>query len=660
MFSVERLEQHAESLAQAQVVSPRTRRRRPLPKRLRENAKILVDSFREIAHSAQAHRPITPAGEWLLDNFHVVEEQIREIRNDLPADYYGQLPKLEEGPLAGYPRVYGIAWALVAHTDSAFDLEKLTRFIDAYQKMAPLTIGELWAIAVTLRLTLIENLRRLAQSIVRRGRQTEEADTIVERVLAAENGDALSRITADLSDRSLYAAVISRLEQKLRDRDSSAASFLHWMGEKISAQGMSTEQVIREEYQTQGAVNVTVRNIITSMRLLSDIDWTLFVESVSLVDRVLDADSDFAAMEFVTRDHYRRAIEKLARGSNQSEIEIARAVIQRVRAAEKDSLPSRQRDPGYYLLSRGRLAFEQSIGYRPSSRDAIRRAISRAGLGGYLTAISFFTIAIVAAAWWSVANALPPYGWVIAAVALLGVIPASDLAIALVNRLVTQRLGPAALPGMALRDGIDDNLRTLLVVPTLLTDEQAIEEQLKTLEVHYLSNTDRICIWRCSPIGKIAIPRPRLLMNLLWLQLRKASQISTCNTANAPFCCCIAGVVESRARQMDGLGAQARQVARTQSSPARGHRYKLHRRAGESVAQRPSSATSSRSMPTRACRAACHKLVGKMAHPLNRPEIDPAPGRVVDGHGILQPRVTPSLPRRELVVPMGLLRPQWP
>ena len=468
MFSVERLEQHAESLAQAQVVSPRTRRRRPLPKRLRENAKILVDSFREIAHSAQAHRPITPAGEWLLDNFHVVEEQIREIRNDLPADYYGQLPKLEEGPLAGYPRVYGIAWALVAHTDSAFDLEKLTRFIDAYQKMAPLTIGELWAIAVTLRLTLIENLRRLAQSIVRRGRQTEEADTIVERVLAAENGDALSRITADLSDRSLYAAVISRLEQKLRDRDSSAASFLHWMGEKISAQGMSTEQVIREEYQTQGAVNVTVRNIITSMRLLSDIDWTLFVESVSLVDRVLDADSDFAAMEFVTRDHYRRAIEKLARGSNQSEIEIARAVIQRVRAAEKDSLPSRQRDPGYYLISRGRLAFEQSIGYRPSSRDAIRRAISRAGLGGYLTAISFFTIAIVAAAWWSVANALPPYGWVIAAVALLGVIPASDLAIALVNRLVTQRLGPAALPGMALRDGIDDNLRTLLVVPDTL------------------------------------------------------------------------------------------------------------------------------------------------------------------------------------------------
>ncbi len=491
LFSIERLETHAESLAAAQGLADRARRRRPLPNRLRENAKILVNSFREIARSAQAHRPITPAGEWLLDNFHVVEEQIREIRNDLPADYYRELPKLEEGPLAGYPRVYGMAWALVAHTDSAFDFEKLTRFVDAYQKVTPLTIGELWAIAVTLRLTLIENLRRLAQSIVRRARQTEEADTIADRVLAAETDEALARITDEISDRSLFAATISRLEQKLRDRDGSPAKFLHWMGEKIASQGMSTEQVVREEYQTQGAVNVSVRNIITSMRLLSDIDWTVFVESISLVDRVLSAESDFEAMEFVTRDQYRQAIEKLARGSDKTEIEIARAVITRVRAAEKNNRPSREREPGFYLIWRGRADFERSIGYSPSSRDAIRRAISRGGLGLYLSAFTIVTAAIVLAAWFSIADVLPDSVGLIVLVVVLAILPATDLAMSLVNRLVTQRLGPASLPGMALRGGIPDTLRTLLAVPTLLSDEESIENQIRTLEVHYLSNTDR-------------------------------------------------------------------------------------------------------------------------------------------------------------------------
>ncbi len=606
LFSLERLESHAESLAAAQSIADRARRRRSLPKRLRENAKILVDSFREIAHSAQAHRPITPAGEWLLDNFHVVEEQIREIRNDLPADYYGQLPKLEEGPLAGYPRVYGMAWALVAHTDSAFDFEKLTRFVDAYQKVTPLTIGELWAIAVTLRLTLIENLRRLAQSIVRRARQTEEADTIADRVLAAETDAALARITDELSDRSLSAATISRLEQKLRDRDGSPAKFLHWMGEKIASQGMSTEQVVREEYQTQGAVNVSVRNLITSMRLLSDIDWTVFVESISLVDRVLSAESDFEAMEFVTRDHYRRAIEKLARGSDKTEIEVARAVITHVRAAEKNNRPSREREPGYYLVWRGRADFERSIGYRPSSRDAIRRAISRGGLGFYLTMFIAFTTAIVLGAWWAIADVLPDNAGLAAAVVLLAILPASDLAMALVNRLVTQRLGPASLPGMALRDGIPDSLRTLLAVPTLLSDEEGIENQIRTLEVHYLSNTDRnlhlalLTDWedsdsettpqRCAASCRRPA-RHRRTQRPLWrgAVLPAASQ----------------ALLESGARQMDGLGAQARQAARIEPPAARRNGHKLRRHPGRYRASSARAcAMSSRSMPIRACRAA--------------------------------------------------------
>ena len=136
--------------------------------RIEENGRVLVESYRELARAIRDERSITPAAEWLVDNFPIVDEQLREIRDDLPKDYYRELPKLADGHLAGYPRVLGLAWAYIAHTDSRFDPESLRRMVRAYQEVSPLTIGELWAVAISLRILLVENLRRQAEDIVRR------------------------------------------------------------------------------------------------------------------------------------------------------------------------------------------------------------------------------------------------------------------------------------------------------------------------------------------------------------------------------------------------------------------------------------------------------------------------------------------------------------
>src|SRR5881227_2672015 len=183
LFGVERLEQHAESLAAAQPVMSESEKGRRLLPRVEDNGRVLREAYRAIAKAIREDRAITPAAEWLVDNFHIVDEQLREIRDDLPAGFYWQLPKLAEGPLAGYPRVYGIAWAFVAHTDSRFDPETLRRFIQAYQRVAPLTIGELWAVAITLRVVLVENLRRLAEHIVRARAERQAADALADELL---------------------------------------------------------------------------------------------------------------------------------------------------------------------------------------------------------------------------------------------------------------------------------------------------------------------------------------------------------------------------------------------------------------------------------------------------------------------------------------------
>ena len=256
-------------------------------------AAFCVDSYRVLAGAIREERSITPAAEWLVDNFHIVDEQLREIRDDLPADYYRKLPKLAEGHLEGYPRVLGLAWAYVAHTDSRFDPDSLRRMVQAYQRVEPLTIGELWATPISLRIILVENLRRMAEQIVRsraaRDRRRTSSPTAC-WASADDSPEAAAAIAAPARPiRRCRRPVAVQLFQRLRDQDPAVTPALGWLEELLAAQGTTAEETVRREHQRQAAMNVTVRNVITSMRLISWFDWAEFVESVSLVDEVLRA-----------------------------------------------------------------------------------------------------------------------------------------------------------------------------------------------------------------------------------------------------------------------------------------------------------------------------------------------------------------------------------
>ncbi len=337
LFGIERLEQHAESLAVAQAVMKRSGRGQRLLQRVEHNGRVLRESYRVIANAIREERAITPAAEWLVDNFHVVDEQLREIRDDLPPGFYRELPKLVEGPLAGYPRVYGIAWAFVAHTDSRLDPESLRRFVLAYQRVQPLTIGELWAVAITLRVVLVENLRRLAESIVRGRAARHEADVLADELLGVGDDGAVepaARGLARFESGRLITAFAVQLVQRLREQDRAVTPALRWLDQRLKAQGTTSDDIVRVEHQRQAAMNVTVRNVIMSMSLMSALDWTEFFESVSLVDQVLHAGPNYAAMDFATRDAYRHAVEELGRGSGRPELDVARLAAARAQPSD--------------------------------------------------------------------------------------------------------------------------------------------------------------------------------------------------------------------------------------------------------------------------------------------------------------------------------------
>jgi len=659
LFSIERLEQHAESLANAQRVTQKRFKGRAILKRVKDNNRVLIAARHQITQSIRDERSITPAGEWFVDNFHVIEEQILEIHDDLPPKFYRGLPKLTDGFLKGTPRVYGVAWAFTAHTDSRFDPDWLRRFVRAYQRVDPLSIGEIWALAISLRIVLVENLRRLVDRLLHSKAERFKADALADSLLGLKEsapsnlGEALRPFEKEVMDKSFAVQLVLRL----RDQGESIAPVLQWLDKLLEAQGTLADDIIRMEHQEQAAMNTTARNIITSMRLVSALDWAQFFEDVSIVDEVLRDETDFAAIDFPTRDLYRHAIEELAAKSGRSELDVTQRVVQTVRDARKrqgrSPMPSlkeeRANDVGYHLIAKGRPLFEKSIQCRVSFKDRFFRAhASRTALAYVGTAV------IVAAA----LLAIPLYLSYVQGVSLLAVtafaiaalIPASDLAVAIVNRLAMKIVGPRLLPKLDFSKGIPADFRTLVVMPVLLVDRRTIRENLKNLEIHYLSHSEGylqfglLTDWTDAPTEHA--PDDDALLAAAREGIDRLNDLYGPGTENQTRFYLFHRRRVWNAKENAWMGWERK----------RGKLHELNRllRGNAETTFMPVSWKTPvpekiryvimLDADTRMSYGTAYRLVGAMAHPLNRPRFDDKTGRVVEGYGVMQPRITPTLP----------------
>lgn len=648
LFSPDRLNQHGASLAEAQPVSSRKQGGRQLSSRLRENAATLLQCYRSIARAVEDGRTITPAAEWIIDNYHIVEEQIFDIRGDLPPGYYRELPKLTAGPFAGLPRVFGLAWAYVAHTDSRFDPDLLCGFVEAYQRIQPLTIGELWAIPITLRFVLIENLRRAAERIVRSHNFRVEADAYADRILALGDTPAESIATVlALVDKPYPQTLIVQLAHRLRDPTPAVVPAVQWLEQQMTVEGRTVEAAVQAEHARQAGMNVTVRNVITSMRAISAMDWPDLFERMSLVDAKLRAATDFAAMDFPTRDIYRKHIEKMARQSEADELEVTAQVILLATAATERGAEPREREAGYYLIARGQATLEKAVGFRPSFRDRVRGLFRRFGVRGYIGLCISLALGVIAAIVAILSQHLTILPLIV--FGLLAILPAIDLAATILSRVILAVAHPVALPALDLKEGVPPELRTMVVIPTLLSSHGSIEKVTGLLEVHYLSNASQdltfalLSDWvdateasigtdeallRQAKAGIDALNRrhprsgdPRFLLlhrRRVWSKTqdcwlgweRKRGKLQELNRL-------LRGATDTTFIAIDGVAPKVPD----------GVRFVV-----------------TLDSDTRLPRDTVRHLVGKLAHVLNQPRIERERKLVTEGYGILQPRVTLALP----------------
>jgi cyclic beta-1,2-glucan synthetase len=652
LYSIERLEQYALALAAEHQIAEKPERSNLLLPRLEENGQKLVAAYKELAESIRAEHVISPAAEWLVDNFHIVEEQVREIREDLPKGYYHELPKLATGDFRRYPRIYALLVALIAHTDSQLDTETLRRFINAYQKVSPLSIGELWAVPISLRVALVENLRRLATRIVKARMEREEADHFADKLLAQaqrQPNELLPLLTSRMARRkALGRAFVVQLTQRLREQDPAVMPVMEWVEKQLAKKGLSIEKVVQEEHQRQAAAQVTVGNIITSMRLLSTLDWKDFFETVSLIDPELAQDPAgiYSRMDFATRDRYRHVVERISKGAKKSEPEIARAALRMAEEARTAGEDPAHGHVGYFLIAAGVARLEAETAYRPRLSERVRRAVLRHATFAYLGTLTALTMAIITTI---VASALSVHaGWLmVITAAVVSLIPASDLALSILNWDVTHLFEPRVLPHIDLSKGVPADARTMVVVPVIFNDQETVAALIDKLEIAYLANRDDqlhfalLSDFADGPTRDVSGDQEILAAATAGIEL-----LNQRYSANDP----IRFHLFHRARQW--CDTEGKWIGWERKRGKLREFNQLLRGAGGTsfiVATARADLLSqvkyviTLDADTQLPRDAAKRLVGAAIHPLNQPRFDREAKRVVDGYGILQPRVSISL-----------------
>ena len=669
IFGPERFAQHGRSLGQTHRAQVAHHRSAAFFPRLQDNIRTLREAQHYIGAQAGTGYQVSPAAEWLLDNFHLIEGQLKEIREGLPRSYFRHLPVLIDEPLKGLPRIYGVAWAFVAHTDGAFDEDLLAHFLGAYQQSRELTLGELWALPTTLRVVLVENLRRLAERMATAKAARELANIVGDRI-EAYTPHGLDDLLALLNRRGVGRVFLVQMAQRLQDHRSTGLTRYHeWLLRTLP--DLAAAQV--QQPAEQAADNLSVSNAIGSLRLIGNADWPEIVCRTSGTMRLLLGTPAFEAERNDTRDDTLHAIERLARRSRRSETSVAQTLLDLMHGHEPPGTPGASglaagadSVASHWLRGPGRPELIRRLGLHEDLAVLWQSLRRRVALPAYLASLAAGTLGLVA---WMLAThsaglnglALTDPGaplWLTLLAAALMLFPASEAVVAVINRLISESVRPGHLPRLALAHGIPPEHRVMVVIPGMLTSRSAADELTHRLELHHLANPERHAQFALLTDWADA-DTPTLASDRTWLDAA-VRNVAALNARHA-------SLAEAAPRFI--VLHRERIFSETQQrwigwERKRGKLEQLMALLAEPDSATPATSPTgpfidlgewSRVEPgtryvitldgdTQLPPGRLRDLVGVAAHPHNQPVVDAATRTVTRGYGILQPRVVTPLP----------------
>ncbi len=650
LYNTDQLEQHAKYIAKAHKVKP-GRAKDKLLKRLASNEKILIEVRNLLTETIKDNHLVTPAGEWLLDNFYLIEEHIVTGKRHLPKGYSEGLPNLISGPSEGLPRVYDIALDIISHSDGRIDLESLSLFITAYQSVTHLRLGELWAIPIMLRLALIENLRRVAVRVALDRVNQNLADYWATLMTTTAENDpkSLILVIADMarSGPPMESSFVSELMRQLMWKGPGLALPLTWVEQRLSEKGLTSNELVNMENQKQAADQVSISNSIGSLRFLGSIEWHEFVESMSVVEQTLrkDVSGVYPSMDFATRDTYRHVVERISKNSEISENEVALIAIRLAeQAAAIDNTDERTTHVGYYLVGECRSKTEKLAKQKVKFKERLKRAAKQFPLTFYAGSIVVIALAVGGYMCMTAYRQAVP-AWVVIVTGICAILAATHLATALINWLATMLIRPDAVPKMDFSKGIPDAYNTLVVVPTMLSGPASLENIVEALEVRFLANRyDHLHYGLLTDFPDAATETLPADNDILELATTRINELNDKYGPNSKF------FLFHRPRKWNphdkvwmGYERKRGKLSELNALLRGKNKDYFSLVVGDIEAIPAVKYIITLDTDTQLPRDAAWKLVGAMAHPLNHPVYDQKKQRITKGYGILQPRVSVSL-----------------
>ena len=648
IFGPQRFAQHGRSLGQTHRATQSSSRSANFFPRIKSNLSTLREAHHYIGVQASTGYDISPAAEWLLDNFHLIETQLTEIKAGLPRSYFSTLPKLLDEPLAGLPRVYGVAWAFVAHTDGAFDDAMLVEFLSAYQQTCELKLSEMWALPTTLRVVLVENLRRLAERVATNKAAREAANLCYDKI-DSYTPDSLNDLLGLLNARGVGRVFLVQLAQRQQDlRPAEAATgqseFQAWLHKALP--DLAAAQL--QQGSDQAADNLSMGNAITSLRAIGDADWPDLITRISVLMQLMLSSPVFEAEDNTTRDQTLHAIERLAKRSQQSEIGVAHSLLALMNAPT--AAPVGNTVAAHWLRGSGQPELWRALGLQPTAAMGWRFFASRVVLPGYLGTL-FVTLG--ALLWLLLRHSTAESVGLTLLVMCLALFPASEAVVAMIHRLISESVRPQHLPRLALVHGIPPEHRVLVVIPGMLTSAASTLELVNRLQLHYLANPEPhaqfalLTDWADADSAHLDTDAALLAHATQGVrELNLTYPRAATETSQAPRFIVLhrARLFSESEQRWIGWERKRGKLELLVKALARGTSGAFMDLGPDSFLEPGTPYIVTLDSDTQLPPGRLRELVGVAAHPHNQPHLDASGQKIVSGYGILQPRVAMPLP----------------
>ncbi len=653
LFTTEQMEEFGKTLAKTHKLSTKPAKDHLLT-RLADNEIVLNKVRKLITDSIKRNEQITPASEWLIDNFYLIEENIRDAKKHLPKGYSENLPQLITTPTIRVTRIYDIVLRIISHSDGRIDLENLSSFVKAYQTETNLQLGELWAIPIMLRLALIENLSRISARIatcrVDRNLAAYWAQKMIE---TAENDHKnLILVIADMarSNPLMESAFVSELTRQLRGKGPELALALNWIDQQLSETGRTSAELVNAEIQKLTADQASISNSIGSLRLLGAFNWRDFVEDHSIVEQTLreDIDGIYGLMDFATRDRYRHAVEYIAKKSKTPELEVARIVVDLAKENRlENNSDSRFAHVGYYLVDEGVAKTERLAKMKRSPIEKMWPKSKKSKFMLYFFSIGFICLAISVGVLFK-ALTETQHGWLVAIIVFLSLLCTSQFAIALVNFFATLMVKPKLLSRMDFSKNIPSDYSTLIIVPVMLTGNDATEKLIEDLEVRFLANRKENLYFGLltdfTDANQQTLPEDEGIITFAKERIEQLNEKYGRGSNDLFFLFHRPRFWNPHENTWMGYERKRGKLAELNDLLRGKSADRFSVIVGDQSVFQLIKYVITLDADTQLPLTTAWKLIGTMAHPLNHAWYDEKRKRVTKGYGILQPRVTVSLP----------------